>query len=78
MGMIRQALTQQQAIEIAWDRPLAGQPPLKQPARPTEAQGTHQPGIQQQALTSELQQPAIGAEIGELHGERAGRSTLLA
>ena len=76
--MVRQTLAQEQQIKLLRDGPITRQGSFKQPTRPTKTQWTHQPRVQQHALASQLQQPAIGAEISELHGKSPEGSTLLA
>jgi hypothetical protein len=77
MGVIGQALGQQQQIKPLRQGLGLAQLPLEQPRAGGKFKAAGEPGIHKHPQGAELQQPAVGPEKGGMHGRIAcGRRTL--
>ena len=68
MGMVIQALGQQQQVQLPWQVQRLGQLPLKKPRPWRKYQRTAKPGVDEHPQSGPFQQPTIGPEIGRFHG----------
>jgi len=68
MGVISQALGEQQQIQLLRQGLGLSQFPAEEPGAGGEFQAAGEPGIHQHPQPAELQQPTVGAEEGGVHG----------
>jgi hypothetical protein len=77
MGMVIEALGQQDQSHALGLLGSHGMASFKQPGLAVEGQGFDEPRVDQDALVGEIEEPAIGPVVGEVHGAIGGESVVL-